>query len=57
MRDTVGHSTHAAAPYRVEASRLGAKGSAKGSANLSPVASNLEGTGRARNRRVELVVQ
>lgn len=53
MRDTVGHSTHAAAPYRVEASRLGAKGSA----NLSPVASNLEGTGRARNRRVELVVQ
>lgn len=42
-----------AAPYRIAASRL----IAKGNANLAPVASNAEEAGRARNRRVELVEQ
>ncbi|MBR7800574.1 OmpA family protein [Undibacterium fentianense] len=42
-----------AAPYRINASRL----VAKGNANLAPVASNTEEAGRARNRRVELVEQ
>lgn len=42
-----------AAPYRINANRL----IAKGNANLAPVVSNAEETGRARNRRVELVEQ
>lgn len=41
------------APYKIAASRL----IAKGNANLAPVASNAEETGRARNRRVEMVAQ
>lgn len=39
--------------FKVDAKRL----SARGIANLSPVASNAEETGRARNRRVEMVAQ
>lgn len=39
--------------YKVDAKRL----AAKGVANLAPVASNAADEGRARNRRVELVVQ
>ena len=42
-----------AAPYRVDAKRL----SAKGLASLAPVAGNGDEAGRARNRRVELVAQ
>lgn len=42
-----------AAPHSIDAKRL----SAKGAANIMPVASNTEETGRARNRRVELVAQ
>ncbi|MFZ6799184.1 OmpA family protein [Undibacterium sp. Di24W] len=42
-----------AAPYKIAASRL----IAKGNANLAPVASNTEEAGRARNRRVEMVAQ
>lgn len=40
-------------PYGIEAGRL----SAKGLANMAPLASNAEETGRAKNRRVELVAQ
>jgi OOP family OmpA-OmpF porin len=39
--------------YKVDPARM----QAEGLANLSPVASNSAETGRARNRRVELVVQ
>ncbi len=39
--------------YRIDAKRL----AAKGAANISPVASNSSDTGRAKNRRVELVEQ
>jgi OmpA-OmpF porin, OOP family len=42
-----------AAPYKVDAKRL----SAKGLASLAPVAGNGDEAGRARNRRVELVAQ
>jgi flagellar motor protein MotB len=42
-----------AAPYKVDAKRL----SAKGAANIAPVASNADEAGRAKNRRVELVLQ
>ena len=42
-----------AAPHSIDAKRL----SAKGAANIMPVASNTEEAGRARNRRVELVAQ
>ncbi|MBC3873553.1 OmpA family protein [Undibacterium flavidum] len=42
-----------AAPYKIDASRM----TAKGNANLAPVASNNDEAGRARNRRVEMVVQ
>jgi OOP family OmpA-OmpF porin len=42
-----------AAPYKVDPKRL----SAKGAANIAPVASNADEAGRARNRRVELVLQ
>lgn len=42
-----------AAPYKVDAKRL----VAKGLASLAPVAGNGEEAGRARNRRVELVAQ
>jgi OOP family OmpA-OmpF porin len=42
-----------AAPHSIDAKRL----SAKGAANIMPVASNAEEVGRARNRRVELVAQ
>lgn len=42
-----------AAPYKVDAKRL----SAKGLASLAPVASNNDEAGRAKNRRVELVAQ
>jgi OOP family OmpA-OmpF porin len=41
------------APHSIDAKRL----SAKGAANIMPVASNIEEAGRARNRRVELVAQ
>jgi OOP family OmpA-OmpF porin len=41
------------APYKVDAKRL----AAKGLANLAPVAGNGDETGRAKNRRVELVAQ
>ena len=40
-------------PYGIEASRL----SAKGAANIAPLASNADEDGRARNRRVEMVLQ
>lgn len=40
-------------PYKIDAKRL----SAKGAANLAPVASNAAEAGRAKNRRVELVLQ
>lgn len=43
----------AAAPYKIDAKRL----QAKGAANIAPVASNTDEAGRARNRRVELVAQ
>lgn len=43
----------AAAPYGVDPKRL----LAKGVANVAPVASNTEEAGRARNRRVEMVLQ
>jgi outer membrane protein OmpA-like peptidoglycan-associated protein len=42
-----------AAPYKVDVKRL----SAKGAANIAPVASNADEAGRAKNRRVELVLQ
>lgn len=41
------------APYKIDAKRL----QAKGAANIAPVASNAAEAGRARNRRVELVLQ
>ena len=40
-------------PYGIEPGRL----SAKGAANIAPLASNADEDGRARNRRVELVLQ
>ncbi|HLO94813.1 MAG TPA: OmpA family protein [Burkholderiaceae bacterium] len=40
-------------PYGIEAGRL----SAKGAANIAPLASNADEDGRARNRRVEMVLQ
>jgi len=40
-------------PHGIEASRL----SAKGAANIAPLASNADEDGRARNRRVEMVLQ
>lgn len=43
----------AAAPYKIDARRL----QAKGAANIAPLASNATEPGRARNRRVELVQQ
>jgi len=43
----------AAAPFNIDARRM----SAKGAANIAPVASNTEEAGRARNRRVEMVLQ
>ena len=42
-----------AAPYGVDAKRL----LARGVANVAPVASNADEAGRARNRRVEMVLQ
>lgn len=42
-----------AAPYKVDAKRL----AAKGLANLAPLASNGDEPGRSRNRRVDLVLQ
>jgi OmpA-OmpF porin, OOP family len=42
-----------AGPYKVDAKRL----QARGVASLAPVATNASKEGRARNRRVELVVQ
>ncbi|MFX5813318.1 OmpA family protein, partial [Acinetobacter baumannii] len=42
-----------AAPYKVDAKRL----AARGLASLAPVAGNGDEAGRARNRRVELVAQ
>jgi OOP family OmpA-OmpF porin len=39
--------------YKLDAKRL----SARGAANIAPVASNANETGRAKNRRVELVEQ
>jgi len=42
-----------AAPYKIDAKRL----TAKGAANIAPVASNAGEEGRAKNRRVELVLQ
>jgi len=43
----------AAAPYAVDPKRL----LARGVANVAPVASNTDEAGRARNRRVEMVLQ
>lgn len=40
-------------PHSIDASRL----SAKGAASIAPVASNADESGRARNRRVEMVLQ
>ena len=40
-------------PHGIEASRL----AAKGAANIAPLASNTDEDGRARNRRVEMVLQ
>ena len=40
-------------PHGIDASRL----TAKGAANIAPVASNADESGRARNRRVEMVLQ
>lgn len=42
-----------AAPYGIDAKRL----AAKGAANIAPVAANADEAGRARNRRVEMVLQ
>jgi OmpA-OmpF porin, OOP family len=46
-------SALAAAPYKIDARRM----VARGVASLAPVASNAADDGRARNRRVELVLQ
>jgi len=46
-------SALAAAPYKIDAKRM----VARGVASLAPVASNAADDGRARNRRVELVLQ
>jgi outer membrane protein OmpA-like peptidoglycan-associated protein len=43
----------ATAPYAIDPKRL----VAKGVANIAPVASNGDDAGRARNRRVEMVLQ
>ncbi|MFT3929588.1 MAG: OmpA family protein [Spongiibacteraceae bacterium] len=42
-----------AAPYNIDAKRL----LAKGAANIAPIATNADESGRARNRRVEMVLQ
>lgn len=42
-----------AAPFNIDARRL----SAKGAANIAPAAPNSDEAGRARNRRVEMVLQ